>query len=109
MYFTQTWYSLSGKVVENAIYNSAALRAFFSWDRNAESAPGATTSLKFPRLLETNGSIQRMVVVTNAMPPETGLPMCSYTVVDATIITGPLLTKNAEHKRDDNTDTGHHM
>jgi IS5 family transposase len=69
MYFTQTWRSMSDEVLENAIYDSSARSAFFRRDRVDESAPDATTLLKSRRMLETDGLIQPMVVVTKTMPP----------------------------------------
>ena len=86
--------------MEDAIYDSQAVRAFVGVDLTRESAPDATTLLKFRRLLETNELTQRTFVAINATLTEKGLLMRSGTIVDATIIAAPSPTKNAEHKRD---------
>ena len=101
VYFIQQWYSLSDEAVEDAIYDSQAVRAFVGVDLARETAPDATTLLKFRRLLETNELTQRMFVAINATLTEKGLLMRSGTIVDATIINAPSSTKNAEHKRDE--------
>jgi IS5 family transposase len=101
VYFIQQWYSLSDEAVEDAIYDSQSVRAFVGVDLARESAPDATTLLKFRRLLETNELTQRMFVAINATLAEKGLLMRSGTIVDATIINAPSSTKNAEHKRDE--------
>ena len=101
VYFIQQWYSLSDEAVEDAIYDSQAVRAFVGVDLARETAPDATTLLKFRRLLETNDLTQRMFVAINATLTEKGLLMRSGTIVDATIINAPSSTKNAEHKRDE--------
>ena len=66
VYFTQQWYSLADEAVEDAIYDSQPVRAFVGVDLARESAPDATTLLKFRRLLETNESTQRMFIAINA-------------------------------------------
>ena len=66
VYFIQQWYSLADEAVEDAIYDSQSVRAFVGVDLAAESAPDATTLLKFRRLLETNESTQRMFIAINA-------------------------------------------
>jgi IS5 family transposase len=76
------------------------VRAFVGVDLARESAPDATTLLKFRRLLEKNELTQRMFVAINATLTEKDLLMRSGTTVDATIINAPSSTKNAEHKRD---------
>jgi transposase, IS5 family len=101
VYFIQQWYSLSDEAVEDAIYDSQAVRAFVGVDLARETAPDATTLLKFRRLLETNALTQQMFVAINATLAEKGLLMRSGTIVDATIINAPSSTKNAEHKRDE--------
>ena len=101
VYLIQQWYSLSDEAVEDAIYDSQSVRAFVGVDLARESAPDATTLLKFRRLLEKNELTQRMFIAINATLTEKGLLMRSGTIVDATIINAPSSTKNAEHKRDE--------
>jgi len=48
----QQWYSLSDEGLEDAIYDSQAMREFIGIDLAREQVPDATTLLKFRRLLE---------------------------------------------------------
>jgi IS5 family transposase len=50
MYFLQQWYGLADEALEDALYDSQALRGFARMDLAAEGVPDATTLLKF-RLL----------------------------------------------------------
>ena len=54
VYFLQQWYGLADEALEDALYDSQALRGFARIDLAAEGAPDATTLLKFRRLLETH-------------------------------------------------------
>ena len=54
MYIAQQCFGLSDEGIEDAIYDSQAIRGFVGIDLNRESAPDATTLLKFRRLLEKN-------------------------------------------------------
>ena len=54
MYFIQQWYGLADVAVEDAIYDSQALRNFCSIDLSIESVPVATTLMNFRHLLETH-------------------------------------------------------
>ncbi|MBB5448148.1 hypothetical protein HDG38_006795 [Paraburkholderia sp. WSM4177] len=48
IYFLQQWYGLSDEGLEDALYDSIAMRAFAGIDLAVEDVPDATTSLKFP-------------------------------------------------------------
>src|SRR5258708_632315 len=52
LYFLQQWYALADEALEDAIYDSLAMRIFTGIDLSVESAPDATTVLKFRHLLE---------------------------------------------------------
>jgi IS5 family transposase len=54
MYVAQQCFGLSDEGIEDAIYDSQAIRGFVGIGLNRESAPDATTLLKFRRLLEKN-------------------------------------------------------
>ncbi len=54
MYHLQVWFSLSDEGVEDSIYDSYAMRKFMKIDFLTESAPDATTLLKFRHILEKN-------------------------------------------------------
>ena len=54
MYLLQNWYRLSDEAVEDAIYDSYAMKKFLKLDFNKETVPDATTLLKFRHILEEN-------------------------------------------------------
>lgn len=100
MYFVQQWYGLADEAVEDAIYDSQALRHFMDIDLCKQSVPDATTLMGFRHLLEANDLPQAMLNEVNAMLIERGLLMSKGTLVDATLIAAPSSTKNQEHARD---------
>ncbi|SEK15778.1 transposase, IS5 family [Paraburkholderia tropica] len=51
IYFLQQWYGLSDEGLEEALYDSIAMRAFAGTDLARENVPDATMLLKFRRLL----------------------------------------------------------
>ena len=99
MYFLQQWYSLSDEGLEDAIYDSQAMREFVGIDLAREQVPDATTLLKFRRLLEDNQLTKAIFERVNAHLGERGLLMREGTLVDATIIAAPPSTKNKDHAR----------
>ena len=100
MYFLQQWYSLSDEGLEDALYDSQALRDFVGIDLSREQVPDATTLLKFRRLLEQHKLTQAIFEAVNAHLGEQGLLMREGTLVDATIIAAPSSTKNQDGERD---------
>lgn len=100
MYFVQQWYSLADEAVEDAIYDSQALRQFLDIDLSWQSVPDATTLMGFRHLLEAHNLTQEMLIEINAMLIERGLLMSKGTLVDATLIAAPSSTKNQAHARD---------
>ena len=100
MYFLQQWYTLADEALEDALYDSQAMREFVGIDLAREQVPDATTLLKFRRLLEQHELTAAMLAEVNAHLSERGLLMRQGTVVDATIIAAPSSTKNEDGKRD---------
>jgi IS5 family transposase len=100
MYCVQQWFGLSDEGVEDALYDSQALRHFVGIDLSRESAPDATTLLKFRRLLEDNKLTAAMFEEVKALLSDKGLLMREGTMVDATIIAAPPSTKNKGKARD---------
>ena len=100
MYFIQQWYGLADEAVEDAIYDSQALRQFLSIDLSQHSVPDATTLMGFRHLLEAHNLTQSLLVEINMMLIERGLLMSKGTLVDATLIAAPSSTKNQTHSRD---------
>jgi IS5 family transposase len=100
VYFLQQWYGLADEALEDAIYDSQAMRGFARIDLAADGVPDATTLLKFRRLLETNDLCKGLFHAINADLAGRGLMMRAGTLVDATLLAAPPSTKNKEKKRD---------
>jgi IS5 family transposase len=100
MYCLQQWYRLADEALEDALYDSQALRDFAGIDLSRESVPDATTLLKFRRLLQDNALTRTLFDQINAHLSEQGLLMRAGTIVDATIVAAPSSTKNQSKARD---------
>ena len=100
LYFLQQWFGLADEALEDAVYDSQALRGFLGLDLGREAVPDATTLLKFRHLLETAGLTRTIFETINQMLRERGLLMTKGTVVDATLIAAPPSTKNKAQARD---------
>lgn len=101
MYIAQQCFGLSDEGIEDALYDSQAIRRFVGVDLGRQSAPDATTLLKFRHLLEAHQLTTAIFSVINAHLAEQGLFMRAGTIVDATLIAAPPSTKNRDGKRDD--------
>ena len=100
MYFLQQWFGLADEAVEDAIYDSQAMREFVGIDLAREAVPDATTLLKFRRLLEAHDLTAKLFEGINSHLTERGLLLREGTMVDATIIAAAPSTKNKAHERD---------
>jgi len=100
IYFLQQWYTLADEALEDAIYDSQALRTFAGIDLSVEDVPDATTLLKFRHLLEEHGLSAAILAQVNADLEDKKLIMREGTIVDATIIGAPSSTKNKKRERD---------
>jgi IS5 family transposase len=100
MYIAQQCFGLSDEGIEDAIYDSQSIRGFVGIDLTHESAPDATTLLKFRRLLEKNNLTRRIFDEINGHLASKGLILREGTIVDATLIAAPPSTKNKDKKRD---------
>lgn len=100
IYFLQHWFNLSDPAVEEALYESASMRAFAGIDLGREPAPDETTMCKFRHLLERNDLGTKLFQEVGRYLQERGMKVSSGTIVDATIITAPSSTKNASGERD---------
>jgi IS5 family transposase len=100
MYLLQVWFSLSDEGVEDAIYDSYAMRRFMGLDFTLEQVPDATTLLHCRHLLERHQLGARLFADQNRIFDEQGWIMRGGSIVDATIIAAPSSTKNATGERD---------
>jgi len=100
MYFVQHWFNLADEACEEALYDSAALRAFVGIDLGRERVPDGTTLLKFRRLLEQHELGKQLFATVGQVLQARGLKVGTGTIVDATLISAPSSTKNADKARD---------
>ena len=100
MYIAQQCFGMSDEGIEDALYDSQAIRGFVGVDLARESAPDATTLLKFRRLLNEHDLTARIFACINATLSDKGLMLREGTIVDATIIEAPSSTKNQKGERD---------
>ena len=100
MYLLQIWFNLSDEGLEDAIYDSYAMRSFVGINFLEEQVPDATTLLKFRHLLEKHNLGEAIFNDIKERLQRAGLMMRGSTIVDATIIHSTPSTKNKEGKRD---------
>jgi IS5 family transposase len=100
VYFLQQWYGLADEALEDALYDSQALRGFARIDLAEGSVPDATTLLKFRRLLDTHDLCKGLFTAINADLAARGLLLRAGTLVDATLLATPSSTKNEKRERD---------
>ena len=96
MYLLQCWFNLSDEGVEDAVYDSYAMRKFMGINFFEENVPDATTLLHFRRLLEEKGIGKLFFDAINRCLERVGRMMRGGTIVDAALISAPSSTKNAE-------------
>jgi IS5 family transposase len=100
IHFLQHWFNLSDPAVEEALYDSRAMRRFVGIDLGREPAPDETTILKFRHLLERHNLGDELFRLINEYLAENGLNVKTGTIVDATLIDAPSSTKNQDGQRD---------
>jgi len=100
MYLLQAWFSLSDEGVEDAVYDSYAMRRFMRLDFAVEQVPDATTLLAFRHLLEEHRLGERLFAAQAEIFDREGWIMRGGSIIDATIIAAPSSTKNATGSRD---------
>ncbi|BFU92649.1 MAG: IS5 family transposase [Nitrospira sp.] len=96
----QQWFNLSDPAVEEALYDSRAMRQFVGIDLGREPVPDETTICKFRHLLEAHQLGKPLFARIGAHLATHGLPVSCGTIVDATIISAPSSTKNRTKERD---------
>jgi transposase, IS5 family len=105
LYFLQQWYGLADEALEDALYDSQALRGFAGIELGRDPVPDATTVLHFRHWLERHGLTKALFDEVAALLSARGLLMRQGTIVDAVlakagIIAAPSSTKNKEKARD---------
>jgi IS5 family transposase len=100
MLLLQVWFNLSDESVEDAIYDSYAMKSFLglNFDRG-EQVPDATTLCKFRRLLNEHDLQKAIFDNVQIVLEREGKQVRGGTIVDATIIEAPNSTKNSSGQR----------
>jgi IS5 family transposase len=86
--------------MEDALYDSPALRQFVGVDLGLAAASDETTILRFRHLLEEHDLGGAMLDEVNRHLADKGIRIITGTIVDAMIIHAPSSTKNSTGKRD---------
>ncbi len=92
----QQWFGLSDPAMEEALHDVPLYREFAWLDGAADRLPDETTILRFRHLLEKHNLAVDMLRVVNDLLQHKGLMLRSGTAVDATLISAPSSTKNAD-------------
>jgi len=100
IHFLQHWFNLSDPAVEEALYDSRAMRHFVGIDLGREPVPDETTICTVRHLLETHQVGEQLFGLIRTYLAEQGLQISRGTIVDATIIHAPSSTKNRKKARD---------
>lgn len=101
MILLQTWFNLSDEGVEDAIYDSYAMKTFMRLDFGAhEQVPDATTLCKFRKLMTVNGLQKKFFEIVQRLLEQSGKKVHGGTIVDATIIEASSSKKNRKKKTD---------
>jgi IS5 family transposase len=100
IHFLQHWFNLSDPAVEEALYDSRAMRRFVGIDLGREPAPDETTVWNFRHLREAHNLGDQLFALINEYLQDNGLKVNTGTIVDATIIDAPSSTKNKDKARD---------
>ena len=108
MYVAQQCFGFSDEGMEDAIYDSQAIRRFMGVDLTRDAVPDATTLLHFRHLPERHQLTESIFNAINAHLAEKGLFLREGTIVDATLthcarsphLAAPPSTKNQAGERD---------
>jgi IS5 family transposase len=100
IHYLQQWFGLSDPAMEEALHDVPLYREFAKLDGATARLPDETTILRFRHLLEKHNMAVDMLRVVNDLLQHRGLMLRSGTAVDATLISAPSSTKNADGQRD---------
>src|SRR4029077_1232836 len=91
---------MSDRTVKEALYDSLAMRRFVGIDLGCEPVADETTVCRFRHLLEEHDLGRPLFDEVKQHLAAKGLKVATGTIVDATIISAPSSTKNADKARD---------
>lgn len=99
VHIAQITFNLSDPEMEDQLRDSIAMRSFVGISQGAR-VPDETTILHFRHRLEKHELGKKLMDTLNDHIKHAGLMMSKGTIVDATFIEAPSLTKNISHSRD---------
>ena len=79
------WFNLADAACEEALYDSAALRAFCGIDPGRKPVPDATTLLKFRHLLERHELGRAIFTEVGRVLQQRGLKLSAGAIVDPSV------------------------
>ena len=100
VYFLQQWFNLSDPQAEESLYDSESMRRFAGIELGETPVPDESTILRFRHLLEAHKLTRAIFEEVRGLLEERKLFLKSGSIVDATIISAPSSTKNADQQRD---------
>jgi transposase, IS5 family len=100
IHYLQQWFGLSDPAMEEALHDVPLYREFAKVGEGMRRLPDETTILRFRHLLERHDLAPDMLRLVNDILMAKGLMLRTGTAVDATLISAPSSTKNAEGERD---------
>ena len=86
MYLMQNWFNLSDAGIEDAIYDSYAMRSFMHLDFLSEQVPDATTLLHFRHLLKEHGFSEMIMDDIKNRLEQAGYTLHRGNIEDAALI-----------------------
>lgn len=95
----QQWYNMSDPSMEDALYDTAPIRAFAGISSD-KTIPDRTTIMNFRHLLERHNLAREIFEEVNRWLSDAGVLLKEGTLMDATIIEAPSSTKNKSGERD---------
>jgi len=93
LFMAQQHFGLTDEGIQDAIYESQAIRGFIGFDLSRATAFDATALLKFLCLVENSNTTERLFTTINIALGATGLLLRADTVVDATFSTAAKVSK----------------
>jgi transposase, IS5 family len=89
IFFVQQWFKVSDLGIEEALYDSVALRRFSGVDLARAPAPDVITVGRFRQLLEAHELGEKMIDTVARHLDQKGIRITAGTIADASIIYAP--------------------
>ena len=104
IYYLQQWFNLSDTAVEEALYDSVAMREFVDIDLGREPVPDQNSIWRFRLLLEHRGLGRQLFAAVGQQLKAAGLKLSVGAIVEASIISAPSWIQRRDLARDPRRD-----